>query len=392
MRRVLCLIMTCLLLTSVLSGCWHEHVWDYATCTAPMTCQECGQVSGMALGHIWSDATCDAPQTCIRCDATMGTALGHNWVAATCTTAETCSICFSVRGEALGHRYGTWSEPRIDRLGQWSRINTCAVCAEQVTEQTQAPHRTDLGTAGELGATTLIVTIFAEDAITSWDLNSATDQQTRALMGRHLRSGVDWLTRQVSNYGVNARFIYDWDVNPDLCYQFDFGNECLVRMDNGAYETQVTYIKDHIPTGDLQEKYQAQNVIYMFFFNTDDNNEVNSWCMSDNCGVETEIINIFVRDTYSEGMYYMPASSFAHEIMHCFGAYDLYYASAAIPQSYVDHCAATASNDIMYTVSIGTEIPQAFTRLDAYYLGLVDSCDEVYTWGLAKSTHGEENG
>ena len=76
----------------------------------------------------------------------------------------------------------------------------------------------------------------------------------------------------------------------------------------------------------------------------------------------------------------------AHEIMHCFGAYDLYYASSAIPQAYVDHCRITDSNDIMYTVSLGTTIPQLFTQLDAYYLGLVDSCDEVDTWGLGKSS------
>lgn len=390
MRRMLCLIMTCLLLAAVLSGCWHEHTWANATCTAPMTCLECGQISGEALGHIWSDATCEAPQTCTRCDATMGTALGHTWLPATCTAAQTCSVCFATQGTPLGHSYSPWTEPRIDRLGQWSRTQTCTVCANQTTEQVPAPHRTDLGTAGELGATTIIVTILAEDATTSWDLNSATDQETLELMLLHLGSGVDWLTRQVSGYGVNTRFIYDWNENPDLCYTYDFGGETLVRTDGGGYDTQVSYIRDNIPTGDLQEKYQAQNVIYMFFFNTSEENEVNSWCMSDNCGVETEIINVFVRDTYSAGVYYMPASSFAHEIMHCFGAYDLYYASDKIPQSYVDHCAATGSNDIMYTVSVGVSIPQDFTPLDAYYLGLIDSCDEIYTWGLIQSTHAKE--
>ena len=125
----------------------------------------------------------------------------------------------------------------------------------------------------------------------------------------------------------------------------------------------------------------------MFYFNTDESNTVNSWTLSDRQIEETEIINVFVRDNLSDGFYFMPASSMAHEIMHCFGAYDLYYASEAIPQAYVDHCKATGSKDIMYTTCVGETIPQLFTRLDAYYLGLVDSCDEVTAWGLGKSTY-----
>jgi hypothetical protein len=132
-------------------------------------------------------------------------------------------------------------------------------------------------------------------------------------------------------------------------------------------------------------KYQAQNIIYMFYFNTDESNTVNSWSLGNNQDLETEIVNVFVRDNLSDGFYYMPASSLAHEIMHCFGARDLYYASDAIPQAYVDHCEATDSKDIMYTTCLGDTIPQIFSQLDAYYLGLVDSCDEVTTWGLGKS-------
>lgn len=45
--------------------------------------------------------------------------------------------------------------------------------------------------------------------------------------------------------------------------------------------------------------------------------------------------------------------------------------------------------DIMYTVSLDAEIFQCFTQLDAYYMGLVDSCDEVTTWGLGKSAFWE---
>ena len=83
---------------------------------------------------------------------------------------------------------------------------------------------------------------------------------------------------------------------------------------------------------------------------------------------------------------FLPASGLAHEIMHYFGAHDLYYASIAISQAYVDHCKINGSMDIMYTTCEGATISLLFTQLDAYYLGLADSCDEVTTWGLGKSS------
>ena len=61
-------------------------------------------------------------------------------------------------------------------------------------------------------------------------------------------------------------------------------------------------------------------------------------------------------------------------------------ATCQAPKTCTD-CGATDSMDIMYTISLGSTIPQLFTRLDAYYLGLVDSCDEVDAWGLGKSTY-----
>ena len=108
---------------------------------------------------------------------------------------------------------------------------------------------------------------------------------------------------------------------------------------------------------ELKEKYQAQNIIYMFYFNTDESNTVNSWSLGNNQDLETEIINVFVRDNLSDGFYYMPASSLAHEIMHCFGAYDLHYASSAIPPV-IDPSPITAITSFCsFFISLAQAIP-----------------------------------
>lgn len=77
----------------------HEHTWIDATCTAPRTCEECGETEGSALEHNWLEATCTAPRICNVCQQTEGTALGHQWVEATLTAPKTCLNCRETSGE-----------------------------------------------------------------------------------------------------------------------------------------------------------------------------------------------------------------------------------------------------------------------------------------------------
>ena len=57
------------------TGCGHEHTWTEATCTAPKTCDSCGETEGDVLEHSWTEATCTAPKTCSVCGKTK---LAHN--------------------------------------------------------------------------------------------------------------------------------------------------------------------------------------------------------------------------------------------------------------------------------------------------------------------------
>lgn len=302
------------------------------------------------------------------------------------------------------HKFGEWVALPTSSGGPWMETRTCIICgktesriAQDPVGETQPPSETQpeqkslshLGSAAKLTGKTVIVSIFANDSTTHWDFNLKADKDMQNTMHRHLGNAVKWITKQCKTYDVTPEFVYDWKKNPDLYYTYDFGQNSLVREDGGGYYTQTDYIDANIDTQALLKEYDAKNIIYIFYFNTGRDNTVNSWALADQCGVYTEIINIFARDDYGSGFYIMPASSFAHEILHCFGAYDLYYASAEIPQKYVDHLQKTRSKDIMYTVSLGGSITQKFSELDAYYVGLVDSCDEVETWGLAQSRHAE---
>ena len=292
----------------------------------------------------------------------------------------------------VSHQYSEWTSLQTSPGGPWMETRICMICGNTESRIVQdpeptTPERNPLGSAAKLTGKTVIVSIFANDSTTHWDFSLKADKDIVNTMHRHLGNATKWITKQCKRYDVTAEFVYDWKKNPDLYFTYDFGQTKLVRDDGSEYYTQEDYIEANINTQALLEKYDAENIIYIFYFNTPKDNTVNSWTISDQSGCYTEIINVFVRDDYSGGFYIMPASSFAHEMLHCYGAHDLYYASISIPQKFVDHMEKTRSKDIMYTVGLGGSITQKFTELDAYYVGLTDSCDLVETWGLAPSSH-----
>ena len=319
-------------------------------------------------------------------------------IAPTCTTGgktygKHCSACGEVLIEqkniaALGHKWGEWQvTERATTERQGSRTHTCNVCNYVENKSIDIiSYDGKLGSAGKLSDTTLIISIFANDKETKWEPNSETDNKTKDLMHENLSAAVTWINEQCSVYGVESEFVYDWKNCPDLCYTFSF-TDSMVKADGGGYFTQSFYIDSYIDAEELKQRYNAQNIIYILYFNTDETNTFRSWTLSHLQKCSTELINMYVRLDNGSSRDFMSPSCFAHEILHCFGAHDLYYASETITQQFVDHCNTIKSNDIMYTVSTEKEISQELSELDAYYVGLIDSCSQVDEFGLGASSH-----
>lgn len=248
-----------------------------------------------------------------------------------------------------------------------------------------SPYDGAQGSAGSLEGCTVLVSIYADDAGTSWDESSDEDGEMIYDALDNLRISTGYLTEQAARYGASTAFVWDWELNPDLYYRAYF-DESLVTEYGDMYNVQKDWIENNIDTRELRNKYRADNVIYLFFFNTDFSNQVNPWYLGYSCSSDyyIEFCNIYVR---FDDIFVTKPGTYAHEMMHCFGAHDLYYANEFIPPAYVDHLNKNFSSDIMYTVYDSKEITNDFTDLDAYYVGLIDSCDEVEKWNLAISEH-----
>ena len=123
MKKTLRVFIVALLCMVMLSGCFCQHDWMDANCTAAKTCRNCGETEGEALGHSWQEATCAAPRTCTACGHTEGACLPHTWEDATCSMPKTCKECALTEGEALGH---VW-----EGCANFQEPDICTVCGAE---------------------------------------------------------------------------------------------------------------------------------------------------------------------------------------------------------------------------------------------------------------------
>ena len=257
----------------------------------------------------------------------------------------------------------------------------------------QAPLRTfqldpDHGSAVRMEGTTLLVSIFASDRDTSWDFESEQDQKVIQTTLNNLKVASAYLSEQTQRYGKELSFLYDWREAEDLAYTAEF-DDSMVRQDTEKADLQIVWLCNHIDLSALAEKYQADNVLFLFFFNTDTssitdgaNSELRSWCMphrhENDCLLE--LCNIYV-NSYLRAM--SPAD-YAHEILHAFGAKDLYFADEGITQDYVN--SLHFSKDIMYSTNRNSDrITSELSDLDAYYVGIAPRPAVADKWGLGLS-------
>lgn len=268
--------------------------------------------------------------------------------------------------------------------GEVSRTD---VSAPEVSSEEgyQSPYHGELGSAGSLSGKTAVISIFTDEAETSWNYESAEDGRMIDDTLENLGIATEYLTEQAARFGSDAAFVWDWKENPDLRYTATFG-QSLVTEFGDMYDVQKDWVLKNIDEQSIKNKYLADNVIYFFFFNTDFSNQVNPWYLGYSCSPDyyVEFCNIYVR---FDDQFITKPPSYAHEMLHCFGAHDLYYANEFITQEYVDHMKAISSQDIMYMVYDSKDIPCVMTELDAYYVGILDECADVTKFNLAPSEH-----
>lgn len=248
----------------------------------------------------------------------------------------------------------------------------------------------DFGSASLISGKTLVVSIFADDLLYSW---SADDTALQKKELNYLEIACNWLEEQLAKYYCVSEFVYNWEEDEALTYHVRLNGFATEKRGIDDYVASV--IEAEIDSQGLLEKYKADNIVYLFVINTDENN------------TSEPLTTFYQKDIYEgdyeycvmmmnrEGEEVTPAL-FAREILRTFGAADLsasdeFGDNFGITEKFVNYCTENKCNDIMFTTNDSVtgnpyyeKIVNEISEVDAYYLGIAPAPSEISDWGFRK--------
>ena len=252
--------------------------------------------------------------------------------------------------------------------------------SQMVEEKPAGPN---LGTAGSIGGRTVLVAIFVNEPRWGWDFEDATDLQTYSNVYYQLQTACEWIEDQTASYGVSSEFIWDWYNNDGLYFVANF-EDALDDTMGERYSDIYDWMVSHIDADKILSQYEADNIIYMWYVDTDPYQTEHAFTFQfDFNGLtDTQVGYEGVWFNLHHDGFTLGAPTIAHELLH------LYYENVHISQEYIDYLASIGSTDIMYMIYDDPfHINEQFTELDAYYVGLTEYSYDVEYFGLGPSSH-----
>lgn len=233
------------------------------------------------------------------------------------------------------------------------------------------------GSAKYLDGSTVLVSIFLEDPYSDWDVSE------QALVMSKMKIATDYLVSAGTEYGKSVSLTYDIYEHPDLCYTLYYASE-INDSDEASYDLLdyvVEYIDDNIPTQQLLSDYGAESIAYMCYINKSGVSYTFPYYEGDSDIYYYEACFMYLT---CDGDYEPPAV-YAHEILHLFGARDLYASNEydGITTDFVDYIETNYPNEIMLTTydadwnNVQDSVTNDLTNITAYFIGWVDTIPEL---------------
>ena len=254
----------------------------------------------------------------------------------------------------------------------------------------------DYGTAAELQGKTLCVSMFVDTNYDEWTADDD-KEEWRIKLGY----AADWIEQMAGEYGVDSEFIYDWNQFPELRYDVRDKAFSYSRYleNNDGYNELWNLINNDIPVNEMLSKYKADNILFVTFYNTAESNGVEAFATDGFFDKDYYYDTAFI-PAYFQGRE-TTASVIAHEMLHLFGAADLYCIGRKDTMSYnmnqemIDYMRENYPDDIMLrTFDHETDTPfygevnGSISPVTAYYIGLTSEVPEAISdFGLDLSTH-----
>lgn len=193
------------------------------------------------------------------------------------------------------------------------------------------------GSAKELIGDVLVVSIFMEDP------EAKITPQLETEMSEEVRKAADWLENEAKKREKTTKIITGKD-DAELKIRYQHPN--VITDENGMPYDDVLLLMKKLKFGSyynmLSEKYNTQNVAFILHFNKNGRSSAypsgalemwNSELMSSDEANEAEYAYFDICMVYSMMRWEKTASYiYAHELLHLFGAADLYYSDQYVDE------------------------------------------------------------
>ena len=242
------------------------------------------------------------------------------------------------------------------------------------------------GSADALEGRILVISVYADGPGSVWDLDNARDRDRIAATQRYLRMAAGYLEDIAADYGSQAEFVIaplHVAELPDPAAEDD--------------EAVWAWIDRAMNVADLLDRYAADGCVSIVFLNLDDEADeltcTRSWYPDMPAPYE-----IVYMPYMGAGIVSSPAV-YAHELLHTFGAPDLYMEDEAlgIGADFQEYVRTRLDNDIMYTCSDPASgeyrydaVTNEVGEVTAWYVGLIDESPLARRFSLGESEHGAD--
>lgn len=241
------------------------------------------------------------------------------------------------------------------------------------------------GSVRMLQQPTVLVSVYLNEAATG----SIWTEESRAQTQAQVAMAVDWITRQAGQYGVEPQLYYD-DGTDETGLRCTYSLKSRLRggidsEESGAFLDEMDALCATLDTEALHRRFGTNHVGFLLFLPASGTSFTMAHYADDGADFYHEYCCLYRYDAYSAGTEAESPATYAHEILHLFGAPDLYEGSS---DPYVDsaltaYVAQTYPDEIMYSTyaadgsNVYTSIDKILSPLTAYCIGLTDTCPEL---------------
>lgn len=265
-------------------------------------------------------------------------------------------------------------------------VRTGGVQAEEIQERISENEWKKLptGSAGVLEGRSVLISIYINDKGSKWT------KKAKKEANRKVRAAAAYIRKQAKTYGKTVSLVADTEKYKDISYSFRVNNKISdsIRSQDKLYQKVMKFVKKNIDINGLRSRYKTDSIGFLFHLNKSGTSSTLVHYAEEGTDFFYESATLFSKyGKQPEG-----ASTYAHEILHLFGARDLYERSLidGITASLVRHIEKKFPKEIMYSTydrkgrMLKYRITNEISRITAYFLGWKASVPEVKKYALPK--------